>query len=38
MAARSADILAPIRLGMGLRAGASIGYAHYTMTKTCNPF
>jgi hypothetical protein len=30
--------LAPIRLGVGLRAGASIGYVHYTKTKTLNPF
>ncbi len=30
-------ILAPIRLGVGLRAGASIGYLHYTKTKTYNP-
>ncbi|MGH8764775.1 MAG: DUF1134 domain-containing protein [Burkholderiales bacterium] len=31
-------ILAPIRLGVGLRAGASIGYVHYTAHKTYNPF
>lgn len=31
-------ILAPIRIGVGLRAGASIGYMHYTRTKTYNPF
>jgi hypothetical protein len=31
-------ILAPIRLGVGLRAGASVGYLHYTKTKTYNPF
>ena len=31
-------ILAPIRLGVGLRAGASIGYLHYTPKKTYNPF
>ena len=31
-------ILAPIRLGVGLRAGANIGYQHYTPTKTYNPF
>ncbi len=30
-------ILAPIRLGVGLRAGASIGYLHYTKEKTYNP-
>lgn len=30
-------ILAPIRLGVGLRAGASIGYTHYTLSKTLNP-
>lgn len=35
---RRGDItLAPIRLGVGLRAGASIGYMHYTKTKTYNP-
>jgi hypothetical protein len=31
-------ILAPIRLGVGLRAGASIGYLHYTKKKTYVPF
>jgi hypothetical protein len=31
-------ILAPIRLGVGLRAGASIGYMHYSRKKTLNPF
>lgn len=31
-------VLAPIRLGVGLRAGASIGYMHYTPKKTYNPF
>jgi hypothetical protein len=35
---RDKIILAPIRLGVGLRAGASIGYMHYTRTKTYNPF
>jgi len=30
-------ILAPVRLGVGLRAGASIGYVHYTPKKTLNP-
>lgn len=30
-------ILAPIRLGVGLRAGASIGYTHYTLNKSLNP-
>jgi hypothetical protein len=35
---REKIILAPIRLGVGLRAGASIGYMHYTRTKTYNPF
>ena len=34
---RDKVILAPIRLGVGLRAGASIGYVHYTKTKTYNP-
>jgi len=31
-------VLAPIRLGVGLRAGASVGYMHYTRKKTINPF
>jgi hypothetical protein len=30
--------LAPIRLGVGLRAGASVGYLHYRREKTFNPF
>ena len=29
--------LAPIRLGVGLRAGASIGYTHYRSEKSLNP-
>jgi hypothetical protein len=35
---RDKIVLAPIRLGVGLRAGASIGYMHYTPKKTVNPF
>jgi hypothetical protein len=35
---RNTIVLAPIRLGVGLRAGASIGYVHYTPKKTYNPF
>ncbi len=35
---RGAIVLAPIRLGVGLRAGASVGYMHYTPEKTWNPF
>ncbi len=35
---RDQVILAPIRLGVGLRAGASIGYMHYSRKKTLNPF
>jgi hypothetical protein len=35
---RDKIVLAPIRLGVGLRAGASIGYMHYTRKKTLNPF
>jgi len=31
-------ILAPIRLGVGFREGASVGYMHYTRKKTWNPF
>lgn len=34
---RDKVVLAPIRLGVGLRTGASIGYMHYTPTKTLNP-
>lgn len=35
---RSGDItLAPIRTGVGLRAGASIGYLHYTLKKSWIP-
>ncbi|HEV6964970.1 MULTISPECIES: DUF1134 domain-containing protein [Roseateles] len=30
--------LAPIRLGVGLRAGASVGYIHYRREKSINPF
>jgi len=29
--------LAPIRLGVGLRAGASVGYLHYRREKSYNP-
>ena len=29
--------LAPIRLGVGLRAGASVGYMHYRKEKSLNP-
>ncbi|MBI5719549.1 MAG: DUF1134 domain-containing protein [Burkholderiales bacterium] len=29
--------LAPIRLGVGLRAGASVGYLHYRREKSLNP-
>lgn len=31
-------ILAPIRTGVGLRAGANVGYLHYTRKKSWNPF
>lgn len=34
---RDQIVLAPVRLGVGLRAGASIGYVHYTPTKSLNP-
>lgn len=34
---KDAIVLAPIRLGVGLRTGASIGYMHYTRKKTYNP-
>lgn len=36
---RSGDIvLAPIRTGVGLRAGASLGYVHYTTEPNLIPF
>ena len=35
---RNNIVLAPIRLGVGLRAGASVGYMKYTSQKTYNPF
>lgn len=31
-------ILAPMRLGAGLRAGVNVGYMKYTRQKTWNPF
>jgi len=34
---RDGITLAPIRLGVGLRSGASLGYMHYTREKTLNP-
>lgn len=30
--------LAPIRFGVGLRLGASLGYMHFTKERTINPF
>lgn len=36
---KSGDIvLAPIRTGVGLRAGANVGYLHYTKKRSWNPF
>ncbi len=35
---RGAIVLAPIRLGVGFRAGASVGYMSYTPKKTWVPF
>lgn len=36
---RSGDVvLAPIRTGVGLRAGASVGYVHYTREPSFVPF
>lgn len=35
---RDQIVLAPIRLGVGLRVGASVGYMRYTSRKTYNPF
>ncbi len=35
---RNGIILAPIRVGMGWRAGANVGYMKITPTKTWNPF
>ncbi|MDD5298534.1 MAG: DUF1134 domain-containing protein [Rhodocyclaceae bacterium] len=34
---RDGVTLAPVRLGVGWRAGASVGYMHYTRHKTFNP-
>ncbi|MEE8123841.1 MAG: EipA family protein, partial [Alphaproteobacteria bacterium] len=31
-------ILAPIRTGVGLRAGANVGYLHYTRKSSLVPF
>ena len=31
-------ILAPIRTGVGLRAGANVGYLNYTKKRSWNPF
>ncbi|NNL99484.1 MAG: DUF1134 domain-containing protein [Gammaproteobacteria bacterium] len=31
-------VLAPVRLGAGLRAGINVGYMKYTAEKTWNPF
>jgi hypothetical protein len=30
--------VAPVRLGVGWRQGASVGYIHFTPTKSLNPF
>lgn len=36
---RSGDVvLAPIRTGVGIRAGASLGYVHYTREPSKIPF
>ena len=36
---RSGDVtLAPVQLGVGWRQGASVGYMHFTKTKSVNPF
>ena len=34
---RGSVVLAPIRLGVGLRSGASVGYMHYRRDKSWNP-
>jgi len=31
-------VMAPIRLGVGLRAGVNLGYMHYRREKSWNPF
>jgi hypothetical protein len=33
-----AIIVAPIRLGVGLRAGVSLGYLHFTRERNVLPF
>lgn len=35
---RGGIILAPIRTGAGLRAGANVGYLHYRRAQSLNPF
>jgi hypothetical protein len=30
--------VAPVRLGVGWRQGASVGYIHFTEKKSWNPF
>jgi hypothetical protein len=36
---RSGEVtLAPIRLGVGLRAGVNVGYMHYTRERSWVPF
>ncbi len=34
---RDGVTLAPVRLGVGLRSGASVGYVHYRREKSLNP-
>ena len=34
---RGGITLAPIRMGVGLRGGASVGYLHYRREKSLNP-
>lgn len=34
---RAGVVLAPIRLGVGVRSGASVGYMHYRAKKSWNP-
>ena len=35
---RNGVTLAPIRLGVGLRLGANVGYLHYSRNRRINPF
>jgi len=31
-------VVAPMRVGVGMRLGANVGYIHFTPTMSWNPF